>query len=146
MSNIVAPTHITVDRDKIKLNDEITITFASVEDVLYYKLEFRYHNGTNWSDWGYEVITDNTQYTCTLSSFIPLNNKCFVDVRVSALDENEVQSTFTKIKNYISFENGGVNVYVNGAYKQGTPFIYIDGEWKQANIYVRNNDEWKEGV
>lgn len=148
------PIWIRTDKEVIRSNEEITVSWGGAtgndigNEIAYYSVQCRMYNGTTWTDWSNPDYTNEESYT-----FIPekklsaLKKGDFLDIRVASFDNTNVQSaSYRKIQKYIDVIGGGVRVYVNGAYKEGTPFAYIDGTWKQGVAYTMHNEEWKEGV
>lgn len=127
-------------------------------------------NGYNWSSWGsaisYAFSIDGTNYNGTIPNYdgystITLKSGTqiiqhnedgtkVVDFSFSVTDTSGVSYTSGNASasgtlTLTPLSRHTLEMYINGAWKQCTPYIYKNGTWKKCEAYKYVSGEWRKG-
>lgn len=126
----------------VGLGDTVTLKWSAASgNVTGYELQYSYGN-SGWQAW--KTVT-GTSTSVSFGGRTDINQTGagkIIKYRIRALN-GSLASAWKESNQLIM--SGGVDIKVNGSWKQGTVWINVKGAWKRAKrVYFKNNNSWNQ--
>lgn len=145
-----APTSVVIP-STVAIGDTITIKWSGASGTITgYEIQWAKgytNNPTNWTSWkkvNSTATSGSTTDTYSNTSGAVNGSGMYVKYRVRTL--NGSIASGWKESNAMRI-TGGMDINVNGSWKQGSGWINVNGTWKRIkHVFIKVNGVWKESL